>query len=110
MSRVILFLCLPLLLVAGDVSGKWVGSIEVNDTADGSSVTTPVKAEFQQKSNVVSGKIGRREDEQQETIRNGKAEGTKISFEVSSVETTSAMKFNLVLEGDRLEGEMRSEE
>src|SRR6185295_8705162 len=75
--------------------------------AGGSSITTPVRAEFQQMANLVAGKIGRGEDDQAETIRNGKIEGTKISFEVSSVETTSAMKFNLVLEGDHLEGEMK---
>jgi hypothetical protein len=107
MSRLCLFLFLPLLLVAGDISGKWSGSIEVADNAGGGSITTPVRAEFQQKANLVSGKIGRREDEQAETIRNGKIEGSKISFEVSSVETTSAMRFSLVLEGDRLEGEMK---
>jgi hypothetical protein len=95
------------MLGANDVSGRWLGSIEVADNAGGSSITTSVRAEFQQKANLVSGKIGRREDEQTETIRNGKVEGTKISFEVSSVETTSAMKFNLVLEGDHLEGEMK---
>jgi hypothetical protein len=95
------------MLAAGDISGKWSGSIEVADNAGGSSITTPVRAEFQQKANLVSGKIGRREDEQAETIRNGKIEGSKISFEVSSVETTSAMRFNLVLQGDRLEGEMK---
>jgi hypothetical protein len=107
MTRIWLFLCLPLMLGANDVSGRWLGSIEVADNAGGSSITTSVRAEFQQKANLVSGKIGRREDEQTETIRNGKVEGTKISFEVSSVETTSAMKFNLVLEGDHLEGEMK---
>jgi hypothetical protein len=107
MSRVWLFLCLPLMLGANDISGKWSGSIEVADNAGGSSITTSVRAEFQQRANLVSGKIGRREDEQTETIRNGKIEGTKISFEVSSVETTSAMKFNLILDGDHLEGEMK---
>jgi hypothetical protein len=106
-SRLCLFLCLPLLLAGDDISGRWSGSIEVADNAGGSSITTPVRAEFQQRANLVSGKIGRREDEQSETIRNGKVEGTKISFEVSSVETTSAMKFNLVLQGDHLEGEMK---
>jgi hypothetical protein len=108
MSRLWLFVCLPLLLLGvNDVSGKWSGSIEVLDNGGGSSISTPVRAEFLQKANLVSGKIGRREDEQAETIRNGKVEGTKISFEVSSVETTSAMKFNLTLEGDHLEGEMK---
>ena len=107
MSRLWLFLCLPLMFAAGDISGKWSGSIEVADNAGGSSITTPVRAEFQQTANLVSGKIGRSEDEQAEPIRNGKVEDGKISFEVSSVETTSAMKFNLILDGDHLEGEMK---
>jgi hypothetical protein len=107
MLRVWLFLCLPLLLGAENISGRWSGSIVVDDNAGGSPITTSVRAEFQQKANLVSGEIGRREDEHKEQIRNGKVEGGKISFEVTSVETTSAMKFSLVLEGDRLEGEMK---
>ena len=107
MVKLWLILWLPLLVSAGDISGTWLGSIEVADNAGGSSVNTPVRAQFEQKANLVSGKIGRREDEQAESIRNGKVEGTKISFEVSSVETTSAMKFNLVLDGNHLEGEMK---
>jgi len=108
MCKLWLILWLPLLLGStGDISGTWLGSIDVADNAGGSSVTTPVRAEFEQKANLISGKIGRREDEQAESIRNGKVEGTKVSFEVTSAETTSAMKFNLVLEGDHLEGEMK---
>ena len=107
MSRLWLFLCLPLLMAGADISGKWSGSIEVGDNAGGSSVTTPVKVEFEQKGNLVSGTIGRREDERGESIRNGKVEGARISFEVTSPETLSAMKFNLVLEGNQLKGEMK---
>ena len=107
MYRLWFLLCLPLAAGAADVSGRWSGSIEVADNAGGSSVTTPVRAEFHQKADLISGKIGRREDERAESIRNGKVEGQKVSFEVSSVETTSAMKFNLVLQGDHLEGEMK---
>ena len=107
MRKFWILLCLPLVLGAADVSGKWSGSIEVADNAGGSGVTTPVRAEFEQKANLVSGRIGRREDERAEAIRNGKAEGAKISFEVTSVETTSSMKFNLVLDGDHLVGEMK---
>ena len=99
--------CAPVVLAGADISGKWSGSIEVADNSGGSAITTPVRAVFEQKANLVSGRIGRREDEAAESIRNGKVEGTKISFEVSSVETTSAMKFKLVLQGDRLEGEMK---
>ena len=107
MRRLVLLLWLPLALGAADVSGKWTGSIEVADNAGGSTVNTPVRAEFEQKANLVSGKIGRREDERAEVIRNGKVDGVKISFEVSSPETMSAMKFNLTLEGDQLQGEMK---
>jgi hypothetical protein len=108
MRKIWLLFCLPLVMLAGDdVSGKWSGSIEVADNAGGSAITTPVRAVFEQKANLVSGQIGRREDERAESIRNGKVDGTKISFEVSSVETTSAMKFSLVLRGDHLEGEMK---
>ena len=108
MRKVWLLLCVPAVMLAGDdVSGKWSGSIEVADNAGGSAITTSVRAVFEQKANLVSGKIGRREDESAESIRNGKVEGSKIFFEVSSVETTSAMKFSLVLRGDHLEGEMK---
>jgi hypothetical protein len=98
---------LPLLSGAADITGRWSGSIEVADNAGGTSITTPVRAEFEQKANAVSGSIGRREDEKAEAIRNGKIEGVKISFEVTSPETMSAMKFSLVLQGDHLEGEMK---
>ena len=107
MRSIWLFFGLPLLLAGADISGKWSGSIDVIDNAGGAPISTPVRAVFEQKANLVSGKIGRREDERTESIRNGKVEGTKISFEVSSVETTSAMKFNLVLDGDHLSGEMK---
>ena len=107
MYRWVLLLCLPLALGAADVSGKWTGSIEIADNAGVSTVNTPVRAEFEQKANLVSGKIGRREDERAEVIRNGKVDGVKISFEVSSPETMSAMKFNLTLDGDQLQGEMK---
>jgi hypothetical protein len=108
MCKLWFLLCVPLAMGASaDVSGKWSGIIEVADTAGGSSITTSVRVELEQKANLVSGRIGRKEDERVEDIRNGKIEGTKVSFEVSSQETTTAMKFSLVLEGNHLEGEMK---
>jgi len=107
MGKLLLLISLPLAIAGADISGKWSGSIEVADGASGTSVNTPVRAEFEQKASLISGKIGRREDEQTEAIRNGKVEGKKISFEVTSPETQSAMKFNLTLEGDQLQGEMK---
>jgi len=100
-------MCVPLALGAADISGKWSGSIEIADAAGGDKITTTVRVEFEQKANLISGKIGRKEDEATQAIRNGRIEGSQISFEVTSSETLSAMKFSLTLEGDHLEGEMK---
>lgn len=108
MQKLLFLLCLPLALSAAGITGKWTGSIEVVDAGGaGGNVNTSVRAEFEQKANLVSGKIGRREDERTETIRNGKVEGNKVSFEVTSSETLSTVKFNLTLDGDQLKGEMK---
>jgi hypothetical protein len=107
MKRLLLILAPALSLCAADITGKWHGSIDVADPGGGRTIKTPVRAEFEQKANSVSGKIGRREDEGTVSIRNGKVEGSRISFEVSSAETLGAVQFDLTLEGDRMEGEMR---
>jgi hypothetical protein len=107
MMKLCFLLCVPLVAGAGDLSGKWAGSIEIADSGSGGNITTPVRAVFEQKANLVSGKIGRREDEQSESIRNGRVEGAKVFFEVTSPETSGAMKFSLTLEGDQLRGEMK---
>jgi len=100
--------CLAASMWGADVSGKWSGIIEVNDTSSGDTINTPVKAEFDQKSAQISGKIGRKEDEECEPIRNAKLEGNTLVFEVRSPEIPSAFKFNLELVGaDRIEGNMR---
>ena len=101
---------LPLLattLLASDISGKWTGNIEVSDTASGTTINTPVRAEFQQKDSAVSGSIGRREDETTERIRNGKVEGGKLVFEVVSAESNGTIHFTLTVDGNRMEGEMK---
>lgn len=98
---------LALVLNAADISGKWIGNIDVSDPSSGTSMNTPVRAEFSQQADSISGTIGRREDEQKESIRNGKVDGKTVSFEVRAPEVLSAMKFVLTLKGDRLEGEMK---
>ncbi len=107
MKKLWLLPCFTMVLAASDISGKWVGTIEVADDSSGTTINTPVRAEFQQKSNSLSGRIGRKEEDQSEAIRNGKVEGDKIRFEVISAETTGTVKFNLRLEGDRIEGQMQ---
>ena len=95
--------CLALALSGADVSGKWSGTIDVEDSGS----TTPVQVELVQKSDLVTGKMGRTGGGDEGTIRNGKVEGTKVSFEVVSPQTSSPFKFTLTLVNDTLEGEMK---
>ena len=103
---------LPLLaatLTAADISGKWAGNIEVEDTSGGAAINATVRAEFDQKAEAVTGKIGR-ENEEYEAIQNGKlVDGKRLVFEVSYPDANGAFKFELVLDGDRLEGKMTGE-
>ncbi len=102
---------LPVLVIGlwgADITGKWSGTIEVSDPSSGTVINTPVKAEFAQAANAVSGKIGRTEEERTEPIQNARIEGDSLVFEVRSAETTGAVKFNLkVVSDSRLEGEMK---
>ena len=95
--------CVALALSGADLTGKWSGTIEIED----SGTTTPVSAQFIQKAELVSGKIGRTGGTEEESIRNGKVDGKKVFFEVVSSHTASPMKFTLTVVDDRLEGEMK---
>jgi hypothetical protein len=99
--------CLTVALMAADISGKWAGNIEVEDPSGGGSINAAVQAQFQQQSEAVSGTIGRAEDQESESIRNGKlVNGKQLTFEVQAPETSGTMKFVLTLDGDHLEGQM----
>ena len=95
--------CLALALSGADISGKWSGTIDIEDSGS----STPVEVELVQKADVLSGKMGRAGQADEATIRNGKVEGAKVSFEVISTETNTPWKFTLTLVNDRLEGEMK---
>jgi hypothetical protein len=100
------FLLLPFLafaLSASDISGKWSGTIDIEDSGS----TIPIQVELVQKSDAVSGKIGRTGSGDEGTIRNGKVDGAKVFFEVVSHETSSAFKWTLTLVNDQMEGEMK---
>lgn len=97
-----------LALYGADISGKWTGSVEITDPTSGEKISTPVKAEFTQKSAEVSGTIGRAQDAEAEAIKQGKLDGNNLAFEVQPPEATSAMKFKLVVVSeDRIEGDMQ---
>jgi len=86
-----------------DVSGKWSGTIDVEDAGS----TTEVKVELVQKADTLTGKVGRSGGGDEGEIRNGKVDGQKISFELLSSYSTTPFKFTLMLVNDRLEGEMK---
>ena len=99
--------CFTLVLTAADISGKWAGNIEVEDSSSGTVINTPVRAEFQQQADKISGTIGREEDESSESIRNARLQnGRLLTFEVSSPEAGGLIKFVLTLDNNRMEGQM----
>jgi len=106
MKKIWLLPCLAAALMAADVSGKWTGTVDVDDPSSGSTINTQVRAELRQKADAITGTIGRQEDQEGESIRSAKLDGNRLSFEVSSAETNGLVKFVLTLDGDRLDGEM----
>jgi hypothetical protein len=80
--------------------------VVVEDPGGGSAIDTQVRAEIQQKPDAITGAIGRQEDKEGESIRSAKLDGNRLTFEVSSTEANSLVKFVLTLDGDRLNGEM----
>jgi hypothetical protein len=98
---------LALAMYGADVTGKWTGTVDVQDPGNGDKISTRVRAELTQKADTVTGKIGRVQDTQLETIRDGKLAGKSLTFEVMAEEATSPMKFTLiVVSDDRIEGDM----
>ena len=94
---------LALVMSAADVSGKWSGTIDVEDAG----ASTEVHVVLVQKADTVSGTIGRAGGGDEGEIRNGKVAGEKISFDVVSGEHANPFKFTLTLVNDHLEGEMK---
>lgn len=106
MKKLWLLPCLAATLMAADVSGKWTGTVNVEDPTGGPNIEVRVRANLLQKVDAITGAIGRQEDQQGETIRSAKLDGKRLTFEVSSTEANGLVKFNLTLDGDRLDGEM----
>ena len=95
--------CLALALSGADVSGKWSGTVDVEDAGS----TTAIQVELVQKADQLTGKVAVQGGGNESTIRNGKVDGTKVSFEAVSPEYTTPFRFTLTLVNDTLEGEMK---
>jgi len=106
MKKLWLLPCLAATLMAADVSGKWTGTVNVEDPTGGPNIEVRVRADLLQKVDAITGAIGRQEDQQGETIRSAKLDGKRLTFEVSSTEANGLVKFALTLDGDKLDGEM----
>jgi hypothetical protein len=110
MKRLFLLPMLTLALYAADLTGTWTGTVDVSDPSNGDKISTPVKAELKQAADAVTGKIGRTQDQNLESIRDGKLEGKVLTFNVLPEEATKPMKFTLTLVTDnRIEGDMVGE-
>jgi hypothetical protein len=110
MKRLFLLPVLTLAIYAADVTGKWTGTVDVADPANNDKISTPVKAELKQTAAAVTGKIGRTQDENLESIRDGKLEGKTLTFNVLPEEATKPLTFTLTLiTDDRIEGDMSGE-
>jgi hypothetical protein len=110
MYRKLLNWILPITLLvltasAANLSGKWTGVIEVNDS--GGKIETPVELYLEQKAGTLSGKIGRSNNPETVEIRNAKVDGDKLTFDSSSTEASASMTFSLTIHGERMQGEMR---
>ena len=101
-----LVLLLSAILAAADVSGRWVGTVNVEDKGSGSEVSTPVEFQLEQKGDVISGKVGRKDDPDAAPIKNGKIDGGKITMDVVSPEILGPAKFTLRLDGEAIVGNM----
>jgi hypothetical protein len=106
MKKLWLLPCLAATLMAADVSGKWTGTVNVEDPTGGPNIEVRVRADLLQKADAITGAIGRQEDQQGETIRNAKLDGRRLTFEVSSTEANGLVKFTLTLDADKLDGEI----
>jgi hypothetical protein len=105
-----LFLPFALCLLAGqpsNISGKWTGTVTIDDTSSGTKIETLVELHLEQKDGVLSGKIGREHDPDKTEVRNAKLEGDTLTFEASSQETSSSMRFSLKVRGEQMLGDMK---
>ena len=96
-----------LLAAAAAVSGKWGGNADVK-LPSGESRSYTLELQVTQKGAEVSGTIGTGEGDGL-AIQNGKFEGSRLTFEVTPPEAGSPVKFELDLDGDRLDGQLRGD-
>lgn len=96
-----LCLALPLLAAAADVSGKWSGSF-TPETGDGASAYVILT----QTGNKLTGSGGPDANTQWPGLE-GAVSGNNITFQVKSADDGTVYKCTVVLDGDRLKGDVQ---
>lgn len=100
MKTLICFLLLTgLTLSAGELTGKWSGKFDIT-TSDGDTKSDEAYMDLKVDGTKVTGTVGPNVDPQF-TIRNGKLEAGKLTFEALMVDPVA---FDLVFDGETIRG------
>ena len=86
-------------LTASDLTGKWAGSFDVTNAGGQKAETAFMNLKLS--GNTVTGTAGPNAREQM-AIRNGKLEGSKLTFDVEN--NGESISFDLVFDGDTIRG------
>ena len=98
----LVLLGLALSAAAADVTGNWTGSFSMTSSS-GESKDGEALLVLKQTGSEITGTVGPNEDERH-TIAKGKIEGDKITLETAEGDQGPVIKFELVVEGDRIKG------
>jgi hypothetical protein len=105
-TLICLLLLTGLTLSAADLTGKWSGKFDIT-TADGETKPDSAVMSLKVDGNKVTGTAGPNED-QQWTIRNGKLESGKLTFDVvmegDNGDDKGSLVFDLVFDGETIRG------
>jgi hypothetical protein len=99
-----LFCCLlvsALALSAADLTGKWSGSFDITNS-DGDTKADTAYMSLKETGGVVTGTAGPNADKQW-SLRSGKLDGQKLTFEVPTDEA-GILVFELSFDGDTIRG------
>jgi hypothetical protein len=94
-------LFLAFTLNAAELTGKWSGSFDISNAA-GENKADSAYMELKQAGGQVTGTAGPNADKQW-SIRNGKLEGQKLTFEVA-IDDGGVITFDLVFDGSTIKG------
>jgi hypothetical protein len=112
MRRLFLLTCLTFALfgmqTATNLSGTWMGTVDVRDTDSGSVISTSVRLSLTQTKDAVTGKIGREGENEETPLQHVRLEGNKLTFEATNPDVNGPIKFVLTVTDDQMEGEMKA--